>query len=226
MRTSPLRYRWGEDNAMNTPLRLVIADDHSLFRQGLKLLLKLQPDVSVVGEADRLDDLETLLAKTPCDILLLDLGMERNSLIDVGTLARQVKVVVVTAFEKPEDAVEAVRRGARAVVFKRFAVDTLMAAIHAVSQGYIWMPLEVQTQIVSDFRDAGGMELTAREREIIRHVALGLRNSEVGSRLFISEKTVKTHLNNIFEKLGIHSRAELTLYAARIGIIGIHERSS
>jgi DNA-binding NarL/FixJ family response regulator len=211
---------------MDTPLRIVIADDHSLFRQGLKLLLKLEADVTVVGEAERLDELPSLFAHTACDLLLLDLGMERNSLIDIAALARQVQVIVVTSCEQPEDAAEAVRSGARAVVFKRFAVDTLMAAIHAVAKGHIWMPPEVQTQIVSGLRADAGMPLTPREREVIRHVALGLRNAEVGKRLFISEKTVKTHLNNIFEKLGIRSRAELTLYAARIGIIGVHERPS
>ena len=213
--------------AVSPAVRIVIADDHSLFRQGLKSLLKLQADVTVVGEAERLDDLSSILTETACDLLLLDLGMERNSLIDIAAFARQVRVIVVTASEQPEDAAEAIRGGARAVVFKRFAVETLMAAIHAVVQGHVWMPPALQAHIAASMRSAShDPPLTQREREIIRHVALGLRNAEVAKRLFISEATVKTHLNNIFQKLGIRDRVELTLHAARIGIIGVHERPS
>jgi DNA-binding NarL/FixJ family response regulator len=208
------------------PLRIVIADDHALFRQGLKSLLKLHPTVTVVGEVERIGDLKTLLADVPCDVLLLDLGMERNAVVDIQALAPQVHVVVVTASEQPEDAVEAIRMGARAVVFKRFAVETLMAAIDAVREGHVWMPPALQAHIAAALRMAQRDPLTPREREIIRHVALGLRNAEVAKRLFISEPTVKTHLNNVFQKLGIRDRVELTLYAARVGIIGVHERST
>jgi DNA-binding NarL/FixJ family response regulator len=210
---------------MDAPIRIVIADDHALFRQGLKSLLRLQPDVIVVGEAARADEIPAILAAAACDILLLDLGLERNSLADVESLAAQVRIVVVTASEQAEDAVDALGSGARAVVFKRFAVDTLMEAIHSVAAGNVWMPPSVQTHIASGLRQPARAPLTPREREIIRAVALGLRNAEVAKKLFISEQTVKTHLNNIFQKLGIRDRVELTLYAARVGIIGIHERA-
>jgi DNA-binding NarL/FixJ family response regulator len=133
---------------------------------------------------------------------------------------------VVTANERPEDAIEAIQSGARGVVFKRFAVDTLMHAIHAVMQGDVWMPPSVQAHTVAVLSQTGRGPLTPREREVIRHVALGLRNAEVARKLAISEPTVKTHLNNIFQKLGIRDRVELTLYAARAGIIGLDERST
>ena len=211
---------------MDAELRIVIADDHALFREGLKSLLKLQAGITVVGETDRADDLSTILARTPCDILLLDLGMERNSLIDIDALASQVRVVVVTASEQPEEALEAMRSGARAVVFKRYAVHTLMDAIRAAAPDQVWMPPSLQAHMVGAFRESARDPLTAREREIIRHVALGLRNAEVARKLFISERTVKAHLNNVFQKLGIRDRVELALYAARVGIVGLHERSS
>lgn len=211
---------------MGSPLRIVIADDHALFRQGLKSLLKLQADVTIVGEAGRVDELTALLATVACDVLLLDLGMERSSLIEIARLAERARVVVVTASEQPEDAIEAIRLGACAVVFKRFAVDTLMDAIRAAAQGHVWMPPSLQAHIAAALRETARNPLTPREREIIRHVALGLRNAEVATKLFISEQTVKTHLNNIFQKLGIRDRVELTLYAARVGIIGVHERST
>jgi DNA-binding NarL/FixJ family response regulator len=208
------------------PIRIIIADDHALFRQGLRSLLALQPDITVVAESDRVDDLPAILSSTPCDLLLLDLGMERNSLVDIAALSAQVEVLVVTASEHPHEGLQAIRAGARGLVLKRFAIETLMDAIHAVAAGHVWMPPSHQAQLAAHVREPGPNLLTRREREIIRQVALGLRNSEVAQRLFISEQTVKTHLNNIFQKLEIRDRVELTLYAARVGIIGVHERRS
>jgi two-component system nitrate/nitrite response regulator NarL len=96
---------------MPLPIRIVIADDHLLFRQGLKSLLKSEPEVTVVGETDRIDALPALLAQTHCDQLLLDLQMERHALTDIEALAAQVPVVVLTASEVPADAVAAIRKG-------------------------------------------------------------------------------------------------------------------
>src|SRR5207249_4459591 len=118
--------------AMPAPLRVIIADDHALFRQGLKaMLVKLHPDVNVVGEVDSVSEIGPALARTPCDILLLDLQLDRNALADIGGFARRVRVVVVTASQDPSEALAALRAGARAVVFKRFAVETLMEALRA-----------------------------------------------------------------------------------------------
>ena len=206
-------------------LRIAIADDHALFRQGLKSQLLLQPGLEVVGEVDRADDLAALVQRVPIDILLLDLQMERSSLIDIKTLGEQVAVVVVTASERPEDALAAVRAGARGVVFKRFAIETLMDAIGAVAEGHVWIPPSLQKHLTERLLEPPDEPLTPREREIVRHVALGLRNAEVAERLSISEVTVKTHLNNIFQKLGLRGRTALALYAIRMGIIGIEERS-
>ncbi len=207
-------------------LRIAIADDHALFRQGLKSMLALSTDVDVVGETDKADGLAPLLDATPCDILLLDLQMDRSSLIEIGPLARRVKVIVVTASELPEDALAAIRVGASGIVFKRFAIETLMDAIRAVAGGQVWMPPSLQARIALELREPARDPLTPREREIVRHVALGLRNAEVGKKLFISEDTVKTHLNNIFQKLGVPDRVQLTLYAIRIGLIAVHEAHS
>ena len=206
-------------------LRIAIADDHALFRQGLKSQLLLQPGLEVVGEVDRADELAGLVERSPFDILLLDLQMERSSLIDIKALAERVAVVVVTASERAEDALAAVRAGARGVVFKRFAIETLMDAITAVAEGHVWIPPSLQKYLTERLLEPPDEPLTPREREIVRHVALGLRNAEVAARLSISEVTVKTHLNNIFQKLGLRGRTALALYAIRVGIIGIEERS-
>jgi DNA-binding NarL/FixJ family response regulator len=203
---------------MPTPIRLVIADDHLLFRQGLKSLLKSEPEVTVVGETERVDDLSALLDATPCDQLLLDLQMERSVLGDIETLSARVPVIVLTASEVPADAIAAIRHGARAVVFKRFAVETLMDAIRTVAADDVWLPASLQTHLATQLRSPGTSTLTPREEEVLRYVAMGLRNAEVGEKLSISEETVKTHLNRIFRKLGIRDRVGLALHAARGGV--------
>jgi DNA-binding NarL/FixJ family response regulator len=101
-----------------------------------------------------------------------------------------------------------------------------MDAIRAVAQGHVWAPPVLQAHLAARLREPQGEPLTAREREIVRHVALGLRNAEVGRKLFITEDTVKTHLNNIFKKLRLRDRTELTRYAIRVGIVGIHDELS
>ena len=209
---------------METPLRIAIADDHALFRQGLKSQLKLFPNLEVVAEVERADELTGLVDQTPCDILLLDLQMERSSLVDIEGLSERVAVVVVTASERADDALAAIRAGARAVVFKRFAMETLLDAITAVSDGQVWMPPALQKHLTARLREPPEEEpLTPREREIVRYVALGMRNAEVATKLAISEVTVKTHLNNIFQKLRLRGRTALALYAIRVGIIGVQD---
>jgi len=208
---------------VSEPLRLVIADDHALFRQGLKSLLELEPEVTIVGEVERVRDLAAAIGAAPCDILLLDLQMDRSTLAEIETLASQVRIVVVTASEHAADALDAVRAGARAVVFKRFAVETLLEAIRAVGNGFVWMPPTLQSEMRTRALERAPERLSAREIAIVRLVARGLRNAEVGQRLAIAEATVKTHLNKVFQKLAIRDRVELTRYAIRTGLIGVDD---
>ena len=206
------------------PLRVIIADDHALFREGLKSLLKLHPEVSVVGEVESAADVGPAIARTPCDLLLLDLQMDRSMLADIEALARRVRVIVVTASERPPEALDAVRSGARAVVFKRFALETLIEALRAVAAGDIWMPPSVQSRLAARMGEPEPEALTSREREIVRHVALGFRNAEVAERLDIAEVTVKAHLNRIFQKLRVRDRVDLARYAIRVGLIGVNDQ--
>jgi len=210
---------------MPTPLRLIVADDHALFRQGLRsMLTNLHPDVSVVGEVDRVSEVVPALDRTPCDVLLLDLQMERNALADIEGFARRVRVVVVTASQQAAEALAAIRAGARAVVCKRFAVETLMDALRAVTAGDVWLPPSLQRELTAPMSEPATKALTPREREIVRLVALGFHNPEIAKQLSIGEVTVKTHINNVFHKLKIRDRVGLTLYALRLGLIGIHEK--
>ncbi len=213
---------------MPASLRVIIADDHVLFRQGLKsMLVKLHPEVSVVAEVERVSEIAPALARTPCDLLLLDLQMEdRNALADIRSFARRARVVVVTASQRSEEALAALHAGARAVVFKRFAVETLMEAVRAVMEGHVWMPPALQSQMTAQMFEPAAKVLTSREREIVRLVGLGFQNPEIAQRLSIGEATVKSHLNNVFHKLKIRDRVGLTLYAIRLGLVGINEKAS
>lgn len=198
-------------------LRIAIVDDHELVRQGLRALLANRPDLTVVADCDAVDGLCSLLEGEGCDILLLDPQADRNALTRLGELSARTKVIVVTASELVQDARAALQQGARAVVLKRFSVETLVEAIRAVAVGQLWIPPALQSYVLQNVREPLNEPLTQREREIVHAVAMGLKNAEVAKRLFISEVTVKTHLNNIFRKLGLRDRVELVIYAARSG---------
>ena len=203
---------------MRLPTRIVIADDHAIFRQGLKSLLKQEPEIVITGETDRTDGVMPLLDCVSSDLLLLDLQMERNALADIEAFAARVPVIVLTASELPADALTAIRMGARGVVFKRFAVETLMEAIRTVAEGNVWMPPSLQTRMAARLHSSTLNLLSPREEEVVRYVAIGLRNAEVAQKLSVTEQTIKTHLNSIFKKLGLRDRVELTLYAVRAGL--------
>ena len=167
--------------------------------------------MQVVGEVESADALADALANTACDVLLLDLQMERWALDDIKQLATLTNVVVLTASENVENAIIAMRSWARAVVQKRFAVQTLIEAIRAVANGLVWMPPTLQAEVVAQWGASGSKQLTSREAQIVRQVATGLRNAEIAERLSITESTVKTHLNNIFDKLKLRDRVELAV---------------
>jgi DNA-binding NarL/FixJ family response regulator len=203
-------------------LRLIIADDHALFRQGLRSLLMLE-GLEVVAEVEQAAGLEAALAANPCDVLLLDLQMEQWSMDQIPELARKTAVVILTADERVDVGLTALRLGARAIVQKRFAIESLITAIQAVADGLVWMPPAMQAALVGQDGPAA-KKLTPRESEIVRYVAVGMRNAEVATRLSLSESTVKTHLTNIFQKLGIRDRIELTRYAIKTGLVTVQDR--
>jgi|SRR5579885_94571 len=210
---------------MQHKIRLIIADDHAVFRQGLRMLLSVEDDLEIVAEIERADSLLPILSTAHSDILLLDLQMDRWVLGEIQSLARITAVCVLTASEKIEDSMEALRMGARAIVQKRFAVETLTQAIRTVAGGLVWIPPILQAEIASQIRVHNASRLTARELEIIGCVAQGLRNSEIAEQLSISEGTVKTHINRVFQKLRLRDRVELALYALREHLATVRNRS-
>ena len=203
--------------------RLILADDHAIFREGLKALLSREADLEIVAELEQVDAIFETAVKTNCDLVLLDLQMDRWSMADIRRLSHICKVIVLTASESAENGATAMRMGARAIVQKRYAFETLINAIRTVRDGMVWMPPAVQSELAraEGVRDR---RLTPRETQIAQHVAGGLRNTDVAEKLSISESTVKTHLAKIFQKLGVRDRLELAHYAIRTGLVDLLDR--
>ena len=209
------------------PIKVVLADDHTLFREGIRRILSLEKDILVVGEALRGDEVARVVERTRPDVLLLDLKMPKGdvvqTLLDVKEKNPATKVLVVTAYSEDENILNAAKGGARGYVLKGIDLPTLLQAIKTVHKGGLWIDKEIpaadsfeeiaQGQMVGtdpEYRDAIGT-LTKRETEILRLVAEGLTNEEIGKKIFISEKTVKTHLTNIFDKLKVNNRFKAAL---------------
>jgi len=209
-----------------TPVRIVIADDHPLVREGLRRLLDLQPGFAVVGEAaDGLDAVKVVKDVRP-NVLLLDLAMPRMNGLDVlrelGEIVEGVKTVLLTAGIEREETLQALRLGARGVVLKESATQLLYKCIHAVMNGEYWVGhgriddlLKTMREVErAPLRDAPpASRLTSRELQVIAAVVEGAGNKDIGKALGLSEQTVKNHLSNIFDKLGVSNRLELALYA-------------
>jgi DNA-binding NarL/FixJ family response regulator len=162
-----------------TPTRLILADDHAILREGLKLMLSLEPDFEIAAEIGRVDDLRLALINTRCDILVLDLKMDRSVIDDIQVLSHRTKVVVLAWSERVEDAILSLRLGARGIVQKKFAVKILVEAIRAVSKRLVWMPPSLKAKLTAQLDSANRDQVTPREREIVRHVAGGLKNREI-----------------------------------------------
>ena len=205
-------------------VRVVVADDHAIFRDGLRKLLENAGDISIVGEAADGNEAVRLVTKLKPDVLLLDLRMPDKDglavLEEVNFDSLPTRVIVVTAAEDDRDVVRAMRLGARGVVLKQSASGLLVKCIRKVHAGEIWLDNRMTAEVVEAFKKSSDFGprrdkplLSEREREIVQLVAQGFRNREIGEKLFISEQTVKNHLHNIFDKLGVSDRLELALYA-------------
>src|ERR1035438_5335281 len=212
-------------------VRLVIADDHPIFRDGLRRLLEAESDLKVLGEASDGAEAVKLAKQLKPDILLLDLAMPRHPGLEalrdlsVGHNSNPVRVILLTAAAEKSQIVEALQLGARGVVLKDSATQLLLKAIHTVMDGEYWVGRESVSNLVqylrtlvqssSDEARQKKFGLTPRELEIVAAVVAGYSNREVAEYFKISEDTVKHHLSNTFDKLGVSSRLELALFAVK-----------
>ena len=210
-----------------------MADDHPIFRDGLCKLLALEEDFEVVAQAQDGRQVLDVLQQHEPDILLLDLKMP--GLDGLATLQRlqaasnKTRVIVLTASDDKNEFVQAMKLGTSGIVLKQTATELLIKSIRKVHAGEIWLDSHTTAAVIRQFvaaeeqlrrpppqsapRDRERSPLSQREREIVALVAQGFKNKEMAEKMFISEQTVKNHLHNIFDKLGVSDRLELALYA-------------
>ena len=215
------------DSRRPQTVRILIADDHPIFRDGLKRLLESERDFKVVGEAcDGVEAVKMVRQLKP-EILLLDLAMPRRpgleALREMSTDTTGVRVILLTAAAEKDQIVEALQLGARGVVLKDSATQILLKSIRAVMNGEYWVGRESVSNLVQYLRSLVGSSsntarqrkygLTPRELEIVSAVVAGYANKEIAEHFKISEDTVKHHLSNIFDKVGVSTRLELALFA-------------
>jgi len=207
------------------PIRVVLADDHRILRAGLSQLLAREPDFNVVGEAGDGGEAVTLVRELEPDVLLLDVAMPRmNGLDVVRELASSTscRIVLLTAAIERRQIVEALHFGARGVLLKQTAINLLYKCIRAVMSGEYWVDRASVADLVQAIRESHQAEaaparrkfnLTPREMQVIARVVAGCPNKEIAQQFSISENTVKHHLSNIFDALGVSNRVELALFA-------------
>jgi DNA-binding NarL/FixJ family response regulator len=205
-------------------IKILIADDHAIFRDALRKLLDSDDEITIVGEARNGAECIKMLSELKPDILLLDLRMpDKNGvavLEEVNFNTLPTRVIVLAAAEDDRDVVRAMRLGARGVVLKESAINLLVKSIHRVHAGEIWLDSRMTAEVIKAFSTSsesgargGKAVLSDREMQVVQQIAEGFHNKEIGTNLFISEQTVKNHLHNIYDKLGVSDRLELALYA-------------
>jgi len=208
-------------------IRILVADDHPIFRDGLRKLLEAEPDFHVIGEASDGQEAVRLAHELKPDILLLDLAMPHqpglDALRELSAASAPVRTILLTVAVDKAQLVEALQLGARGVVLKETSTELLLKSIRSVVAGQFWVGREAVTDLVRVLRDlipAAGAEakkkafgLTPRELEIVSAIVLGYTNRDIARKFTISEDTVKHHLTNIFDKVGVSNRLELALFA-------------
>lgn len=213
-------------------IKVLIVDDHQIVRQGLRTFLELQEDIDVIGEAgDGIAAVEMVLNLKP-DVVLMDLVMPHLDGIDatrqVKSSSAGVKVIALTSFTEDDKVFPAIQAGASSYLLKDVSPDDLVEAIRAAHRGETRLHPDIMRKLMEQvaFQSATQHEtqvesLTERELEVVRLVAQGCNNHDIAQELFISEKTVKTHVSNILSKLNLNDRTQLAIYAIKNGLVDL-----
>ncbi|HJY24846.1 MAG TPA: response regulator transcription factor [Actinomycetes bacterium] len=217
------------------PIRVLVVDDHALFRRGLEMVLAHEADIDIVGEAsDGSEAVDQAAALLP-DIVLMDVQMPKRSGIDACTAIKDVvpsaKIVMLTVSEDEADLYEAIKAGASGYLLKEISIEEVATGLRAVAGGQSLISPSMAAKLLTEFstmmkRGDEGQQvpaprLTERELDVLKLVARGLNNRAIATQLFISENTVKNHIRNILDKLQLHSRMEAVVYAVREKLLEI-----
>jgi two-component system response regulator NreC len=223
----------GPSDARPAALRVVLAEDHAIVREGIRRLLAAEPDIVVVGEAADGEAAVRLTENLRPDVVCMDISMPGLSGLEA---TRQIKarlpevgIVVLTMHEEEAYLYELVKAGASGYVLKRASARDLVDAVRAVAGGHTFLHPVIARRLVREHEHTGGRDddrrrydgLTERERQVVRLIANGKTNREIAEALHISVKTVETHRTHIMEKLDLHDRAHLVRYAVRKGLIDL-----
>lgn len=208
------------DKAMPEPVRIMIVEDHNIVRQGFIALLKTVDDFQVVAEASTGMQAVEMFREHEPDITLMDLRLPGMSGVEAITKIREThaeaRIIVLTTFDGDEDIYRALQAGARGYLLKGMDIGDLVDAIRAVHRGKSRIPPAVAERLAERL---AGPALTERETEVLREIVAGKSNKEIGAALFISEATVKTHINNMLNKLGVTDRTQAATTALQRGIV-------
>jgi len=210
-------------------IRVLLVDDQELFRRGISMVLGLEPDIDIVEAADG-DDAMVKVAAAPPDVALLDIRMPGLSGVELCGAIRAVSpstgVIMLTSSEEESDLYSSIKNGASGYLLKDSSIEQLGEAIRLVARGQSLISPAMATKLLEEFVEISKPKvetptLTPREIEVLRQVARGLSNHQIGAELFISENTVKNHIRNIFEKLQMKSRMEAVMYAVRSKLLDL-----
>jgi DNA-binding NarL/FixJ family response regulator len=217
------------------PIRVLVVDDHALFRRGLQMVLGSESDIEMVGEAsDGAEALKVAAEMTP-DIVLMDVRMPKRGGIDATTAIKaavpSTKIIMLTISDEEADLYDAIKAGAMGYLLKEISIEEVASAVRAVYNGQSLISPSMASKLLTEFatmvrkdderQQVPTPRITDREMEVLKLVAKGMNNRDIAKRLFISENTVKNHIRNILEKLQLHSRMEAVVYAVREKLLEI-----
>lgn len=214
---------------MKKQIDVLIADDHQIFREGIASLLNGQKEINVVAESANGEEILESLNNTKIDVVLMDINMPKMNGIECAAIIKnkypKVNILVFSSHDKDQYIVKMLQMGVAGYILKTCGINELTSAIKTVSMGCSYFCKEVTNKIVEQFSNKGKLkksgkeEITDREMEVLKLVSKGLRNNEIGTKLFISPRTVDTHRRNLMQKLGLHSAIELANYAMQNNLL-------
>jgi len=224
-----------DGRAPGDAIRVMICDDHALFRRGLIMVLESEDGIEVVGEAEDGDDAIARVGDLAPDVILMDVRMPRVTGIEatrsIAEAVPTAKILMLTVSDEEDDLYEAIKAGATGYLLKEISIEEVATAVRAVMSGQSLISPAMASKLLTEFTSLAKKaderqavptpRLTDRELEVLKLVAQGMSNREIATDLYISENTVKNHVRNILEKLHLHSRMEAVVYAVREKLLDI-----